>query len=192
MKRRNVFAMVGGWLGLAATAKPAVREEEFPASERFKLLYQRLQRAEGDAERREVSLAGCSVAAMGGTKEDTICHRDQWAWHPAYQDVLDLRRKFEAAMRLIADWSPSEHMVALYPCGCSASGPVIQTGLLETHDGLPRYCSEHDSEKKMEGACSIVVTPARQRPTIAELEELLAQDPQPKVQILPSGHVITI
>lgn len=45
-------------------------------------------------ERLQVQLAGCSVAAMGGTKDPA--DRFQWGWSVAYQDVLDLRLKYDA------------------------------------------------------------------------------------------------
>ena len=38
-------------------------------------------------------LAGCSVAAMGGT--DQVAKRGDFGWSPAYEDVLTLRRKFD-------------------------------------------------------------------------------------------------
>jgi hypothetical protein len=46
-------------------------------------------------ERLTVQLAGCSVAAEGGTKDPAT--RDQWGWSPAYQEVLDLRIKYDAS-----------------------------------------------------------------------------------------------
>lgn len=156
VKRRSVFSMIAVALGFGVAAKAATASqgdselaanEAFPASERFKLLYQRIERAEGDAERKEVSLAGCSTAAMGATNPEHVCAPDQWAWHPAYQDVLDLRRKFDAALRMIRERSPKGNVDVFYPCGCSATGPV----------DLPRYCGEHDPEAKLSGACSVTV-----------------------------------
>jgi hypothetical protein len=48
-------------------------------------------------EQKEVQLAGCGVAALGGTKDPAT--RDQWGWSPAYQDVLDLRISHDALQR---------------------------------------------------------------------------------------------
>jgi hypothetical protein len=45
-----------------------------------------------------VQLAGCGVAALGGTKPAQVAKRGDFGWSPAYQDVLNLRLKLEAAL----------------------------------------------------------------------------------------------
>lgn len=50
-----------------------------------------------EIDRLRVQLAGCSVAALGGTQEDA--QPNSYGWSPAYDDVLDLRKKYELAMR---------------------------------------------------------------------------------------------
>lgn len=47
-----------------------------------------------EIEKLQVQLAGCSVVALGGTKD--IAKQGDYGWSPAYQDVLDLRRKYNA------------------------------------------------------------------------------------------------
>lgn len=50
----------------------------------------------------EVQLAGCGVAAAGWSQRDPVT-KGQWAWSQAYQDVLDLRLKYEDLQRRLAD-----------------------------------------------------------------------------------------
>ena len=105
--------------------------------------------ADGDraaeAERLEVALAGVSTAAAGWNQNPA--NPGDWAWHPAYQDTLDLRRKFEASVKLISDTMPVTKMAMIYPCGCSATGhaPILDSA------GLPQYCAEHGDHEHPNG-----------------------------------------
>lgn len=99
------------------------------------------------AERLEISLAGVSTAAHGGTSPEAVAKPTDWAWHPAYQDTLDLRRKYDAAVRVISDMTPVNTMIALYPCGCSAMG----NRMFGANAELPIYCAEHGDHEHLNG-----------------------------------------
>jgi hypothetical protein len=176
--RRSIFQMILGAIAAPFAAKAAVKQQEpeLPVSERFKLIYQRLFRAEEDRERLETTLAGVSTAAHGGTSDAVVCKPGEWAYHLAYQDVIDLRRKFDALVRLASESMYMGQVVALYPCGCSASGWRVDA---DASADLPRYCPEHDREMKRERECTLIKPMARKPPTIAELEEILASNPDP-------------
>lgn len=49
-----------------------------------------------ECERLRTQLAGCSVAALGGIP---VAWKGSYGWSPAYQDVLDLREKYEVLQR---------------------------------------------------------------------------------------------
>lgn len=51
-----------------------------------------------------VQLAGCSVAALGGTKNPA--KKGDFGWSPAYQDVLNLRHKHDVALRMLTRIAP--------------------------------------------------------------------------------------
>lgn len=139
-----------------------------------------------ESERRETSLAGVTTAAHGATGALNTAQRDDWAWHPAYQDTLNLRRKFDAALRMLAERIPPRQQIMFYACGCAALGN------LPDGEMLPLQCGREGHET---GAASIVraIYPrvySTPRPTIEELESILAQDGiGPAVIVLPNGQV---
>jgi hypothetical protein len=52
-----------------------------------------IKRLKDEVERLTVQLAGCSTAANGATKD--VAKQGDYGWSVAYQDVLDLRNKFD-------------------------------------------------------------------------------------------------
>ncbi len=51
-----------------------------------------------EIEQLQVQLAGCGVAALGGTKDPA--KEGDYGWSPAYQDCLDLRLRLEAKLNI--------------------------------------------------------------------------------------------
>jgi hypothetical protein len=51
----------------------------------------------------QVQLAGCAVAAGGGTTDDVLAKPGDYGWSPAYHDVLVLRQKYDDKCEALQD-----------------------------------------------------------------------------------------
>lgn len=177
--RRSFVSRALAFLGIGSVATLVVTEVDAKANT---MTLHPAGREETDAERAErleVSLAGVSTAASGWNQD--VAKPGDWAWHPAYQDTLDLRRKFDAALRMLRERIPPGQQIALYPCGCSALGN------LPDGEMLPLNCGSEDHSA---GCATIVFGERKPRPTIEELEAILAQDGNgAAVMALPDGQV---
>jgi len=60
---------------------------------RVNTLEAKVERLKTENEKLQAQLAGCSVAALGGT--DTVVKQGDYGWSASYQDVLELRLKYE-------------------------------------------------------------------------------------------------
>lgn len=69
-----------------------------------------------EVEQLRVQLAGCGVAALGGTHESQVAKQGQYGWSPAYEDVLTLRRNYEALLGYLGhpDGLPEEVRTLLH------------------------------------------------------------------------------
>lgn len=68
--------------------------------------HQTLASLREQVEQLQIQLAGCSTAAEGFTKD--VAKPGDWGWSPSYQDVLKLRRKYDALRKRHesdADWA---------------------------------------------------------------------------------------
>jgi hypothetical protein len=75
----------------AVSRPPGTRARRKPVPRLAKLQFDALV---SELERLQVQLAACGVAALGGTKHPAKKH--SYGWSPAYQDTLELRRKYDA------------------------------------------------------------------------------------------------
>jgi hypothetical protein len=71
--------------------------------EAIRAVLEKNERLRTEVDQRDVQLAGCSVAAMGGTSETVRAKQGDYGWSVAYQDVLNLRLRIEAALALHKD-----------------------------------------------------------------------------------------
>lgn len=69
-------------------------------------------------EQLEVQLAGCGVAALGGTSGAPVAAPNSYGWSPAYQCVLDLRTVYDK-LRKVSD--AAYHALRSYENGNSAT-----------------------------------------------------------------------
>lgn len=69
-----------------------------------RVLLDGIQRLKDQLDQERVQHAGCSVAAMGWISDHNLAKPGDYGWSPAYQDVLDLRRNYEALLKEKDAW----------------------------------------------------------------------------------------
>jgi hypothetical protein len=103
-----------------------VSDESF--FQRFSELETRLSSSNDEVEQLRVQLAGCTVAALGGTGEAVVAKQGQWGWSPSYQDVLNLRIKYEQLLetdRLQSQKEKSDEMGSSFVKIDGQSYPIL-------------------------------------------------------------------
>lgn len=61
---------------------------------------QDIEAPDKEFERLQVQLAGCLMAAEGGTREPVVAYKGGYGWSLAYQRVLELRRRYDAVLEV--------------------------------------------------------------------------------------------
>lgn len=118
------------------TAAPAL-------ADRFSQALADLARSNAETEQLRVQLAGCGVAALGGTDQRTqVANKGDYGWSPAYADTLALRLKYEAAEAALATAHASGYAEGREAAAKVAEQPVEyggdrkhqpEIGLMEEH-----------------------------------------------------------
>lgn len=92
------------------------------------------------AERAEVQLAGCSTAAMGATRDDQIAKPGNYGWSMPYQEVLDLRKKYdELILPRPVTWKEELYGNDYYAWVCSGCG-VKSRWMISPNNIEIKYC----------------------------------------------------
>ena len=88
---------------------------------------ERLAAVHSEIEQLRVQLAGCSAAALGATAEENIATEGMYGCSPAYQDVLDLRRKYETVVTDLCETGAALTKVREKPL--KATAKIAEVGL---------------------------------------------------------------
>lgn len=61
------------------------------------------EESNSEIDRLNVQLAGCSVAALGYANGSNDTGKGEYGWSPSYQDVKDLRHRYDASQKLVRE-----------------------------------------------------------------------------------------
>lgn len=91
-----------------------------------------------DWEQLSVQLAGCAVAALGGIEDSQVAKRGDYGWSPSYQDVLNLREKYEQLLK-------EKACPCLHTDPCSDRCTCVEPG---SSRGCSRCCTYGSEEQQ--------------------------------------------
>lgn len=110
------WAMQGAAQAWCTKSTSAITMDVILAEAFAEILDAECAKARNEAEQLRVQLAGCSVAAMGGTTNPA--KRGDYGWSPAYQNVLDLRIKLDelsvSSDRKVPYWLATNNVDSTY------------------------------------------------------------------------------
>ena len=168
---------------------------DFAPSDHFDRLIAERDAATARAEQLTVQLAGCGVAALGGTSPAVTAKKGDYGWSCSYQDTLDLRRRYEAQAATIERLTALTKGLQPEPCdwpGCKGEAKQL-VGFCKEHDWSPPAAPETPvveplTEAEIQGITNLAVAAESKFRTPAALIEWGARAQWQKLRPEPTAH----